>query len=210
MLVHGLVGKEENMEAYNMVIGIAILAIVGLGAVLLLYKKRKVVSGYKEQEKEKEKAVSKQPFQKKVRIRVVRNERCQINIYCYNLEQEKLGELLAEYTWNSGLVPEKKANTVHLEQIFVQRRQRKKGIGKLMFSYLIQEMLVLEKQSGKEFLQIYGEVGKDGSDEPRSSIPFYKRMGTLPYGDNRKFSLQLKKGGAIDGLDVFTYHIVPK
>lgn len=199
------------MYGCNVVIGMIVLAIVVLGAVFLYYRKRNRELVQIKQEIDKEKVVpNKQHFQKKVRIRVERNEHCQINIYCYSLEQEKLGELLTEYTWENGFAPEKKANSVHLEQIFVQRRQRKKGIGKLMFAYLIQEMLVLEKQYGKQFQQIYGEVGRDGADEPRTSVPFYKRMENLPYGDNRRFSFQIKKGVALDGLDVFNYHIVPK
>lgn len=203
------------MDEHSIMMGIVMLVIVGVATVILFGKKRDrllVSNSCREQEREKETKHSsdKQLSQKKVRIRVLRNAHCQINIYCYNLEEEKLGELLAEYTWGNGYLHEKKANAVHLEQIFVQRRQRKKGIGKLMFCYLIQEMLVLEKQCGKEFLQIYGEVGRDGTDEPRSSIPFYKKMEALSYGDNRTFSLQLKKGVSLDGLDAFTYHIVPK
>lgn len=201
------------MVERSMVVGMVILAVAGMGILFFLWHKgnRCPDSHSQEREKEKTKGFSdQQRFQKKVRIRVERNDRCQINIYCYNLEQEKLGELLAEYTWDNGFLTEKKANAVHLEQIFVQRRQRKKGIGKLLFAYLIQEMLVLEEQSGKEFLQIYGEVGRDGMDEPRSSIPFYKRMSALPYGECRALRLQLEKGTALDGLDAFTYHIVSK
>lgn len=204
------------MDECTMVIAIVVLAVVGMGILIFLWHKRNrciVSHSYEKQEREKEETKgfsTKQRFHKKVRLRVERNDRCQINIYCYSMEQEKLGELLAEYTWDSGLMEEKKANAVHLEQIFVQRRQRKKGIGKLMFVYLMQEMLVLEKQFGKEFLQIYGEVGRDGMDEPRSSIPFYKKMSDLPYGERRVLCLQLKKGVALDGLDTFIYQIVPK
>lgn len=203
------------MDERSITIVIVVLMIVGVATVILLWKKRNrvlVSNSCREQKREKEMKHSfkKQLSQNKVRIRVTRNASCQINIYCYNLEEEKLGQLLAEYTWGNGILPEKKANAVHLEQIFVQRRHRKKGIGKLMFGYLIQEMLVLEKQCGKEFLQIYGEVGRDGTDEPRSSLPFYKKMEILSYGDDRAFSLQLKKGAALDGLDAFTYHIVHK
>lgn len=201
------------MDECSMVVGIVVLAVVGMGILFFFWHKKNRCHDSCSQKREKEQTkgfFNQQQFQKKVRIRVERNDRCQINIYCYNLEQEKLGELLAEYTWDNSLLTEKKASAVHLEQLFVQRRQRKKGIGKLMFAYLIQEMLVLEEQSGKEFLQIYGEVGRDGMDEPRSSIPFYKKMSSLPYGERRALRLQFDKGAALDGLDAFTYHIVRK
>lgn len=198
------------MSERSIVAGIAVLFIF----VLFVGKKKKQATycEYKEAADigETRKSLEKPKTQRKVCICVTRNECCQINVYCYNLNQEKIGELLAEFIWDNWNMPGKKANAVHLEQIFVQRRQRKKGIGKLMFAYLVREMLVLEKQSGKEFQQIYGEVGRDGSDEPRSSIPFYKRMEKLPYGERKCLSFQLNKGSALDGLDMFTYHIVRK
>lgn len=201
------------MYGRSIIVGMVVLVLVGVAVAILFLKKRnrQLCSNFpKEQEIQDADCQKKQLTKMKVRIRVTRNEHCQINIHCYNMEQEKLGELLAEYTWENGCCPEKKGNAVHLEQIFVKRFQRKKGIGKLMFAYLIQEMLVLEKQYGKEFQQIYGEVGRDGTDEPRSSIPFYKKMSNFPYGDSKVLSLQIEKGVALDGLDAFTYHIVRK
>ena len=201
------------MNEHSIMVGMVVLVLAGVSAAILFFRKRNGQQDLKfpkEQGRENGDGSHKQLSKKKVRIRATRNEHCQINIHCYNMEQEKLGELLAEYTWENGLCPEKKENAVHLEQIFVKRGQRKKGIGKLMFAYLLQEMRALEKQCGKEFLQIYGEVGRDGADEPRSSIPFYKRMSGLPYGDSKVLSLQIKKGTALDGLDAFTYYIVQK
>lgn len=203
------------MDEGSIMIGVVVLILLGGGIAVLFWKKRTRVMTLnicreRRSGKERRHCDDKSSVQKKVRIRVMRNTHCQINIYCYDLEEEKMGELLAEYTWENGFIPEKRANAVHLEQIFVQRKQRKKGIGKLMFSYLIREMHVLEQQFGREFSQIYGEVGRDGMDEPRSSIPFYMRMEKLPYGERKRLSLQLKKGAALDGLDVFTYYIVSK
>lgn len=147
---------------------------------------------------------------KKVRIKVTCNGNQQINIHCYDLEDEQLGELLAEYTLRNSLTPEKIPYAVHIEQLYVKRGQRKQGVGKLMFAYLLREMQNIEKQNGCEFAQIYGEVGKDGPDDPRKSLPFYERMQKLPYGQDRKLSYQLHKKQSMDGLDLFDYHIVKR
>lgn len=186
---------------------IVLMAIVCIIIAIFLRHRQKVSvstnQGVKEIECSKKTA-------KKVRIQVTCNGNQQINIYCYDLEEQQLGELLAEYTLRNSLTPEKKPYAVHIEQLYVKRGQREKGIGKLMFAYLLREMQSIEKQNGCDFAQIYGEVGKDGSDDPRKSLPFYEHMQKLPYGQDRQLSYQLHKKQAMDGLDLFVYHIVKR
>lgn len=187
---------------------IGAMAIVCIMIAIFLRHRRRRVAVEKDQEmtdRETSKKTAKQ-----VRITVTCNEKQQINIHCYDLEEQQLGEMLAEYTLKNSLTPEKPSYAVHIEQLFVKRGQRKQGIGKLMFSYLLREMQSIEKQTGCNFAQIYGEVGKDGSDDPRKSIPFYEQMQKLSYGQEKKLTYQLHKKQALDGLDLFVYHIVKR
>ena len=160
-------------------------------------KKRECISVDKEKEV---KTLSGRKRAMQVRIRVIYGERQQINIFCYKLDEEKqIGELLASI----------QKEEVHLEQILVSRHYRKKGVGKLMFSYLLKEMRRIEQQMGVDFRRIYGEIGQGGTDDPRVSLPFYQHMDGAPYGE-KKLSLRINKGAALDGLDQFIYYIVEK
>lgn len=143
-----------------------------------------------------------------VRIQVIRNEKRQINILCMDLEGNELGKLLAVYDKAGGKDGEyQNSNTLHLEQLFVTRRCRRKGIGKVMFQYLLNEMKKVEQEEGMKFRYIYGEVGNVGKDNPRVSLPFYEEMGKLPYGEDGVLCYQYTKKKATEEYDRFTYYI---
>lgn len=143
-----------------------------------------------------------------IRIQIKRNEKRQINIRCMDLEGNGIGELLAVYHKEGREYGEyQNSNTLHLEQLYVKKQYRRKGIGKTMFQYLIQEMKKVEKEENLEFRYIYGEVGEGGSDNPRISQPFYKKMAGLVYGEDAILCYQHTKRKTVEELDRFTYYI---
>ena len=98
--------------------------------------------------------------------------------------------------------------TVHIETIKVDRKYRRKKIATLMFQTLINQLLQIEKKMKCAFVYIYGEVGKDGGDNPRLSMPFYRSLHEYSFGEKRKMVLRITEGKSMDGLDSFCYYIV--
>lgn len=183
---------------------------LGLFVLLLLFyikkrgrKKVEDVSAVME-EKKQPKSFSKE----QIRIKVECNQWNQINIVCTTMDHKKIGEMLSCYTLlekgNEGEV----AYTVHLENILVSRRYRKRGVGTYMVAYLLQEMLKIEKNENCQFRYIYGEIGQGGSDDPHISIPFYKRLDGMAYGVDKKLQYQRNRRESLDGFDCFYYYIV--
>lgn len=122
-------------------------------------KRRKVTVSHKDALTDTKR---KESGSQQVRIRVQRNQWNQINIVCTNMSDKKMGELLSSYTLSEAKRTGGPSYTVHLENILVGRRYRKKGIGTCMVVYLLQEMLRIEQENGCEFRYIYGEVGRGG------------------------------------------------
>lgn len=145
---------------------------------------------------------------KYIRIQVKRNDKRQINVHCMDLEGNSIGELLAVYYKEGREEGEyHNSNTLHLEQLYVKKQYRRRGIGKIMFQYLIQEMRNIEKEEEMEFRYIYGEVGEGGSDNPRVSLPFYKKMAENGFGEDAVLCYQHTKKKTSEELDRFTYYI---
>lgn len=141
-------------------------------------------------------------------IQVSRNDKRQINIRCMDLERNGIGELLAVYHKEGRENGEyQSSNTLHLEKIFVKKRYRRKGIGRTMFRYLINEMKKIEDEEGMEFRYIYGEVGEEGGDNPRISLPFYQKMAGMDYGEHATLSYRHTKKKVSEEYDGFTYYI---
>lgn len=180
-----------------------LILLVFLLIVVCLIKKRKMngTSDLKLEEKQR-----KRTFQ--VRIRVSRTKHNQINICCFQMDEKPIGELLASYCLEDYVSVDGEKDTVHLEQIYVKRGYRKKGIGKQMMLYLLGEMQKIEKEHQMQFKKIYGEIGRGGSDDPMLSVPFYKKIQQLSYGKEKKLVLQIEKNVTIDGFDKFEYYIV--
>lgn len=193
-------------------IAIGAAGIISLLFLFLFIRKRKTVTRpvcdiqtpYKENNLQKERKNGK----KYIRIQVKRNEKRQINIRCMDLDGNDIGELLAVYHKEGREAGEyQNSNTLHVEQLFVKKQYRRKGIGKTMFHYLLKEMQKVEKEENMEFRYIYGEVGEGGSDNPRISLPFYKKMAEIGYGENGILYYQHTKRKTLGELDGFTYYI---
>lgn len=98
--------------------------------------------------------------------------------------------------------------TVHIETIKVDKKYRRKKIATFMFQILINQLLKIEREMKCRFVYIYGEVGKDGGDNPRLSMPFYRSLHEHSFGEERKMVLRITKKASLDGLDLFFYYIV--
>ncbi|CDE45987.1 unknown [Clostridium sp. CAG:411] len=192
--------NETAIRVYGAIIFLFLLLLL---PVFCLMKKRKK-NGTSDLNIEKKQR--KRTFQ--VRIRVSRTKHNQINISCLQMDEKPIGELLASYCLEDYVAVDGEKNTVHLEQIYVKRGYRKKGIGKQMMIYLLGEMQKIEKEHQIQFKKIYGEIGRGGSDDPMLSVPFYKKIQQLSYGKERKLVLQIQKNVTIDGFDKFEYYIV--
>lgn len=145
-----------------------------------------------------------------IRIKVEHNQWNQINVVCTTMDYRKIGEMLTTYTLSNTNAPNEQACTVHLENILVSRRYRKRGVGTCMVVYLLQEMMKIEKKENCRFRYIYGEIGQGGTDDPHISIPFYERLGGMAYGSDKKLQYQRKSKKSLDGYDCFYYYIVEK
>lgn len=189
-------------------------AIAGSISLLLLLlcfleKKKVLQKSYIVKDNELQTGEKKQENNKKyIRIQVKRNERRQINIHCMDLENNRIGELLAVYHKEGRDAGEyQNGNTLHLEQLYVERKYRRKGIGKTMFLYLIKEMKKIEQEEHIEFRYIYGEVGEGGKDNPRISLPFYQKMAEIGYGKDAVLCYQYNRKKTQEEYDRFTYYI---
>lgn len=192
-----------------------VIGAAGILSLLFLFwfiKKRKTITRpvrdiqtpYKDINLQKERKNGK----KYIRVQVKRNEKRQINIHCMDLDGNDIGELLAVYYKEGREAGEyQNSNTLHVEQLFVKKQYRRKGIGKTMFHYLIEEMQKVEKEENMEFRYLYGEVGEGGNDNPRVSLPFYKKMAEIGYGENAILYYQHTKKKTLGELDEFTYYI---
>lgn len=192
-------------------IELGVAGIISLLFLFLIWKRKKkkvrviqISQGtdriYEKQEKEKKKIC--------IHIMATLNEKQQINIRCTDMEERELGQLFAVfYTDGTETGEYHNSNTLHLEQLYVAGRYRRKGIGRMMFQYLIREMIMLEKNKGMEFRYIYGEVGEGGRDNPRLSLPFYEKMAELPYGKNATLCYEHTKKKPPEEYDRFTYYI---
>lgn len=181
--------------------------LLGMAIVLLSFycRKRKKIQVYSSNKAHRDL----QDIKKKkdyIKIKVYRNDKKQIEISCYNMKDDKVAQLLAGYILKGDYRQGQQDFIVHLEQIFVGSMFRRRGIGKLMFNYLLKEMLAIEKEESVRFRYIYGEVGVGGTDDPKKSIPFYKKMDGISYGDKRiRYEFQNKKNG--QEYDKFYYFI---
>lgn len=195
-------------------IKICAAGIVSIFFLFLIWRKRKKIAGSVQVMPPFSKDPHLQDEEKKkksyIRVQVKRNEKRQINICCMDLEGNGIGELLAVYhkegmEIEAGEYPN--SNTLHLEQLFVKKKYRRRGIGKIMFQYLIQEMKKVEKQENMKFRYIYGEIGEGGSDNPSVSLPFYKKMAEIGYGEDAILCYQHTKKKALGEYGGFTYYI---
>lgn len=141
-----------------------------------------------------------------IRIKVERNG-YQINIHVFQMDDEEIGHLLATYTGNKYNEQEKYSRAVHIEQLFVKRKFRRKGIAKVIFRYLMEEMKRIEQLEDFEFTLLYGEVGNTGTDDPHISLPFYRKIDGTEYNQEKRLRFSLEKKAALDGLDCFKYVI---
>lgn len=137
-----------------------------------------------------------------------RNQRGQINISCNIGDGKQIGMLLATYYMEGNPMAEACEKSVHVEQIYVEKKYRKKGIGRKMFLFLLEELNRIESSEHITFRFLYGEVGKTGNDNPKTSIPFYKSLDGISYGLGRSLSYRLCNRAAMDGLDKFYFYIV--
>lgn len=181
-----------------------IILLIGVVCIFVFFwwrmRKGNVQVVAEEQEKEPVKKVK----QKFVRVTVQSNEKQQIHICCYNMQEKIMGEMLASYTLKS---IQEQALVVHLENILVSRRFRRMGVGRILFSYLLKEMERIEKKENCSFRYIYGEIGQGGTDDPNISVPFYKAMDKTVYGEEKMLRYQQKKGMGAGGEDMFYYYI---
>ena len=187
------------------------IAIVIISVVIVLFirkffnRKRKVVITSKEdQRKENQQQEKRKNATEQVKISVYTNQWKQINVECFSLQGKKMGELLASYKLNSQTG---NSYTVHLEQLLVERKFRRKGVGSLLFAYLLKEMQNVEVREGCEFRFIYGEVGTGGSDDPHMSIPYYRKQNGLPYGKRKKLQYELVKKSSSEEYDKIYYYL---
>ena len=141
-------------------------------------------------------------------VTIERNQKAQINIYCRKQTGEELGSLFATYYLKCNRVETAYENSVHLEHIYVEKKYRKKGLGKQMMVALLEELKRIESTEYASFRFLFGEVGKSGKDNPKSSLPFYASLDGIGYGMQKHLSYRLCKGAAMDGLDQFYYYIV--
>lgn len=143
-----------------------------------------------------------------ISIHVERTSKGQINIRCKNLDGEPVGELLAiAYYKETDCGEYQGRNAVHLEQLLVRRKYRRRGIGKVMFYYLLEEMQKIEEMKKEEFQFIYGEIGEGGTDDPRISLPYYRKMEKCKYGDKGELHFQHTRKNNSEEYDKFIYYI---
>ena len=185
---------------------IVLMVCVGVGIVLIFFKKPPKKLQVVPEVKKQMEPVGKNE-RKQIRIRVECSTEGQINIVCYDCKEKRIANLYAHYALKDDLIAGHSANTVHLEQIYVAKNYRRRGLATVMFQYLLEQMERVEKAENLSFRMIYGEIGKGGSDDPRLSIPFYERLDGVLYGKDRKLSYERKIGTAMDGLDRFVYYI---
>lgn len=185
---------------------IILMVCVCVGLFLLFFKKNprklRVVREVKSQVEPVNKTEKKQ-----IRIHVECGGEGQINIFCYDCKEKRIANLYAHYALKDDLTAGQSANTVHLEQIYVAKNYRRRGLATVMFQYMLEQMERVEKKENLSFRMIYGEIGKGGSDDPYLSIPFYERVDGLLVGKDRKLSYERKIGTAMDGLDRFVYYV---
>lgn len=185
---------------------IILIVCVGVGGVLILFKriprKLQVVPEVKKQMEPVGKNEKRQ-----IRIRVECSAEGQINIACYDCREKRIANLYAHYALKDDLTAGQSANTVHLEQIYVTKNYRRRGLATVMFQYMLEQMERVEKKENLSFRMIYGEIGKGGSDDPHLSIPFYERLDGILVGKDKKLSYERKIGTAMDGLDQFVYYV---
>lgn len=182
------------------------IVLIVLGLLCYIRKRRKKVVdvGRCMEEKKQQKNFSIE----QIRIKVECNQWNQINIVCSTMEHKKIGEMLSSFTLSGKNNQNGPEYTVHLENILVSRRYRKRGVGTYMMAYLLQEMLRIEKKENCCFRYIYGEIGQGGSDDPHISLPFYKRLDGMEYGIDKKLQYQRNRRESLDGFDCFYYFIV--
>lgn len=156
----------------------------------------------------KENSQPKNVSKEQIHIKVEHNQWNQINIVCSSMDHKKIGEMLSTYTLSDTTRQSGPAYTVHLENILVSRRYRKRGVGTYMIAYLLKEMVKIEKKENCRFRYIYGEIGQGGTDDPHISIPFYERLDGMAYDNEKKLQYQRKRKESLDGYDCFYYYIV--
>ena len=186
---------------------------IALGVLLLFWflcvkkRRKKVIDIDTSVEKSKQK---KNYSAEQIRIKVECNQWNQINIVCTTMDHKKIGEMLSSYVLSDTKGQNELPYTVHLENILVSRRYRKRGVGTYMIAYLLQEMIKIEIKEKCHFRYIYGEIGQGGSDDPHISLPFYKRLDGMDYGSDKKLQYQRKRRESLDGFDCFYYYIIEK
>lgn len=150
-------------------------------------------------------------FKKKKKERLILEitEQQYISIWLKDEKEKTRAALYAKYYLRNSIDLEcNRSFTVHIETIKVDRKYRRRKIATRMFQTLLNQIIQIEKEENCSFVYLYGEIGKDGGDNPRLSVPFYQSFHNRTFGKERKIVLEIKKNATKEGLDTFCYYIV--